>query len=324
MTSGMIEIRRGFSRHLYVLISFDAEHWRRIIGTGIFARPGLIAESVGSIDLSLSNYVDFLWRHLDWGMLTLSTAMFKVSYAYAGMVNANTVLNEVSNPIPTLKLEALVAPAALVTATSLYLLINIAYFCVIPLDDIKRSGEIIAAFFLRRCFGFGLGNVTLPLAIAISSAGNDRSFRSQRLTKTFQILDICGVDIDHFIHRTPCCTFLPPPVDGKEDVSFFYNTYAIVGVGMYVSLFAPWLPISFRGLLRDLQIISRSGLLELVWTVLIPRWKGYVLEEKIEILKDGTSISNWSSRKYDTYFLQCLSVGTCVGRFFPLISVKVD
>ncbi|EEH43869.2 uncharacterized protein PADG_00158 [Paracoccidioides brasiliensis Pb18] len=180
MTSGMIEIRRGFSRHLYVLISFDAEHWRRIIGTGIFARPGLIAESVGSIDLSLSNYVDFLWRHLDWGMLTLSNAMFKVSYAYAGMVNANTVLNEVSNPIPTLKLEALVAPAALVTATSLYLLINIAYFCVIPLDDIKRSGEIIAAFFLRRYFGFGLGNVTLPLAIAISSAGNDRSFRSQR------------------------------------------------------------------------------------------------------------------------------------------------
>lgn len=30
-----------------------------------------------------------------------------------------------------------------------------------------------------------------------------------------------------------------PPVDGKGDVSFFYATYAIVGVGMYVPIFIP-------------------------------------------------------------------------------------
>lgn len=28
-----------------------------------------------------------------------------------------------------------------------------------------------------------------------------------------------------------------PPADGKGDVSFFYATYAIVGIGMYVLIF---------------------------------------------------------------------------------------
>lgn len=28
-----------------------------------------------------------------------------------------------------------------------------------------------------------------------------------------------------------------------------------------------------------------------VWTILIPKWKGYALEEEEEILKDGTTIT---------------------------------
>jgi uncharacterized membrane protein YdbT with pleckstrin-like domain len=28
-----------------------------------------------------------------------------------------------------------------------------------------------------------------------------------------------------------------------------------------------------------------------VWTILLPRWKGYKLEEEEEILKDGTTIT---------------------------------
>ncbi|KAJ5189579.1 hypothetical protein N7472_008593 [Penicillium cf. griseofulvum] len=63
--------------------------------------------------------------------------------------------------------------------------------------------------------------------------------------------------------------FIPPP-NWKGDVDFFYATYALVGIGIFSVLF--------------------GVLYWYVWTVLIPRWGGYELEEEKEILADGTSI----------------------------------
>ncbi len=83
----------------------------------------------------------------NWGII--STAMFKVSYSYAGLSNVNNVLNEVKNAVKTLKSAA---NTALITSCILYLLVNIAYFLVVPIEDIKNSGELIAAlFFLNEC-----------------------------------------------------------------------------------------------------------------------------------------------------------------------------
>jgi len=109
-----------------------------------------------------------LWRDSNWGWGTLSTAVFKVSYSYAGLQNVNNVLNEVKDPVRTLKT---VAPAALLTACAMYLLVNFAYFVVVPLEEVKRSGEMIAALFFERVFG-DVGRIILPLAIAVSAAGN--------------------------------------------------------------------------------------------------------------------------------------------------------
>jgi amino acid transporter len=103
----------------------------------------------------------------NWGII--STAMFKVSYSYAGLSNVNNVLNEVKNPVKTLKSAA---TTALITSCILYLLVNIAYFLVVPIEDIKNSGELIAALFFERVFGANVGRVLLPLAIATSAAGN--------------------------------------------------------------------------------------------------------------------------------------------------------
>lgn len=110
-----------------------------------------------------------LWKDSNWGWGTLSTAVFKVSYSYAGLQNLNNVLNEVKNPVRTLKT---VAPASLLTACLLYLLVNVAYFSVVPLDEVKESGQLIAALFFERVFGESFGRTILPLAIAISAAGN--------------------------------------------------------------------------------------------------------------------------------------------------------
>jgi amino acid transporter len=112
---------------------------------------------------------DSLWEGTIWNWGTISTALFKVFYSYAGLENVNNVLNEVKNPVKTLKSAATVG---LVTACILYLLVNVAYFLVVPLDEITNSGELIAALFFERTFGPTVGRTILPLAVAVSAIGN--------------------------------------------------------------------------------------------------------------------------------------------------------
>lgn len=110
-----------------------------------------------------------LWQGSNWNWGVISTAFFKVWYSYNGLQKVNNVLNEVKNPVKTLRSAT---SAALLSACLLYLLINIAYFLVVPIDEIKDSGELIAALFFERVFGAQTGRVLLPLAVAVSAAGN--------------------------------------------------------------------------------------------------------------------------------------------------------
>jgi amino acid transporter len=112
---------------------------------------------------------DNLWEGSNWSWSLLSTSLFKVFYSYAGLNNVNNVLNEVQDPIRTVKS---VCPSALVTACGLYLLANISYFLVVPIEDIKNSGELVGALLFERVFGPHVGRTLFPLAIAISAAGN--------------------------------------------------------------------------------------------------------------------------------------------------------
>ncbi|KAH6643830.1 amino acid permease-domain-containing protein [Boeremia exigua] len=110
-----------------------------------------------------------VWKDTEWSWGTISTSLFKVFYSYAGLNNVSNVLNEVRNPVRTLKSVSI---TALVTACVLYSLVNIAYFIVIPLDEIKASKELIAALFFEKLFGPTIGKVILPLAVALSGVGN--------------------------------------------------------------------------------------------------------------------------------------------------------
>jgi amino acid transporter len=140
-----------------------------MIATGFFV---IVLRTEGTpsshkIDLGLA--AGGLWTGSEWSWSILSTAFFKISYSYAGLGNINNVLNEIKNPVRTLKS---VGPVALLTACIMYVLVNVAYFAVVPIEDIKESGELIAALFFERVFGPGFGNIFLPLAIAVSAAGN--------------------------------------------------------------------------------------------------------------------------------------------------------
>ncbi|CAM1503161.1 Fc.00g079370.m01.CDS01 [Cosmosporella sp. VM-42] len=112
---------------------------------------------------------DNLWEDSNWNWGIISTSLFKVFYSYAGLENANNVLNEVKDPVRTLRSVSL---AALITTCGMYFLVNVAYFLVIPLEEIKESGELIAALFFERLFGEMVGRTVLPLAVGISAAGN--------------------------------------------------------------------------------------------------------------------------------------------------------
>jgi amino acid transporter len=110
-----------------------------------------------------------LWEGSVWNWGIISTALFKVFYSYAGLHNVNNVLNEVKDPVRTLRSAASVA---LLTCCILYVLVNMGYFLVVPIEEIKTSGELIAGLFFHRLFGQRVGSVMLPLVVAISAAGN--------------------------------------------------------------------------------------------------------------------------------------------------------
>jgi amino acid transporter len=140
-----------------------------IIVTGFFAvllRSNI--NQIGDVQVSKTGWRE-LWMDSDWAWNSVSTAFFKIFYSYAGLSNVNNVLNEVKDPGRTIKI---VGPAALVTAWTMYLLINVAYLAVIPLESIKEGRELIAALFFERVFGPGFGGVFLPIAVALSAAGN--------------------------------------------------------------------------------------------------------------------------------------------------------
>ncbi|OBT82145.1 hypothetical protein VE02_09117 [Pseudogymnoascus sp. 03VT05] len=291
---------------------------------------------------------DDLWEGSNWSWGIISTAVFKISYSYAGLSNVNNVLNEVKDPARTLKS---VGPIALLTAFIFYLLVNIAYFAVIPLQEIKDSGELVAALFFDRLFGNRIGKTVLPLAIAVSAAGNVMvvTFAAARVNQEIArqgflpyasllsssrpfntplgglivhyipsilvitlpplgdvyafILDVEGYPGQFFALATtigllklrkshpdllrPFKAWLPvvwlrigvclaliaapfvPPKGGKGDVSFFYATYAIVGILIILFEVGYWY----------------------VYFVALPWWSGHRIEEETDVLEDGTSIT---------------------------------
>ncbi|EGX50893.1 hypothetical protein AOL_s00054g979 [Orbilia oligospora ATCC 24927] len=104
-----------------------------------------------------------------WGWGSMSTAVLKITYAYMGFASANDVMNEIKNPVRTLKTAT---TAALATVCLMYFFVNMAYFSVVDGEDIRNSGELIAGLFFERVFGYSVGRRVLSLAVAVSTAGN--------------------------------------------------------------------------------------------------------------------------------------------------------
>ncbi|TBU25667.1 high affinity methionine permease [Dichomitus squalens] len=79
-----------------------------------------------------------------------ATAMFKVLNAYNGWSNVNYVLNNVKDPIRTLKIAG---PLGLGISTILLLLANVAYFAAATKEEIINTGVTVASLFFHNVFG---------------------------------------------------------------------------------------------------------------------------------------------------------------------------
>ncbi|KAK0717163.1 amino acid permease-domain-containing protein [Lasiosphaeria miniovina] len=99
-----------------------------------------------------------------------ATALLKVIYCFRGYSTANQVLDDVQDPVRTLKIAA---PVALSIVSLAYLAITVAFFLVVDKNDFKSAGIVVAGVFFRNVFGPGApSHVILPLFIIISAAGN--------------------------------------------------------------------------------------------------------------------------------------------------------
>ncbi|KAL4889340.1 amino acid permease-domain-containing protein [Aspergillus ambiguus] len=98
-----------------------------------------------------------------------TNALVKVMFSFAGFENAFNVVNEVRNPVKTLKWSA---PTALLLTATLYILANIAYFSAGTKEEILNSEAVAASVFFEKVFGTSSASRALNFFICVSVFGN--------------------------------------------------------------------------------------------------------------------------------------------------------
>ncbi|KAI1177620.1 high-affinity methionine permease [Nemania sp. FL0916] len=99
----------------------------------------------------------------------LSVALVNIIFAYSGYANAFSLVNEIKNPIPTLKKNGAISVAIV---SVLYILCNIAYFAAVPKKSFAQSKAIAASVFFAAVFGEGRAQDALNALVLISAFGN--------------------------------------------------------------------------------------------------------------------------------------------------------
>lgn len=101
----------------------------------------------------------------------LANAMVKAAWSFVGWNNAFYMLAEVKgpNPVRTVRKASIIS---LALTAGLFLFINVAYVAAVPPEEIRNSGQLVAALFFRRVFGDTATVKLFPLLVALSCFGN--------------------------------------------------------------------------------------------------------------------------------------------------------
>ncbi|KAG5951228.1 hypothetical protein E4U53_003530 [Claviceps sorghi] len=100
----------------------------------------------------------------------LSSALVSIVFTYSGFSNAFNMVNEIKNPIPSLKRHGL---CSVVVVSVLYVLCNVAYFSAVDKSTFGQSKEIAAGVFFAGVFGpGGAAETALNVLVLLSAYGN--------------------------------------------------------------------------------------------------------------------------------------------------------
>ncbi|KAJ7673728.1 amino acid/polyamine transporter I [Mycena polygramma] len=281
----------------------------------------------------------------------IANALVKINFAFSGYTNSINLVNEIKNPIATVRSAS---SAALGLVSVLYVLANVAYFAAVPAETIKKSGTLVAGLFFTNVFGRHAGARIFPALVSLSAFGNlmavlqgqsrvIREIARQGIlpypefwvsTRPFGtplvpvllkwlltviviiappagdafafLVDLQSYPANVFSFATAVAVFILrrrrkmegfprheyhawnialvfsclvnvfllvmpwyPPPGGRDggDVSFWYATYCAVGLGILAIAFLYWV----------------------LWIVVIPKMRGYRLEEKTVVMPDGSA-----------------------------------
>ncbi|KAJ7182389.1 amino acid/polyamine transporter I [Mycena crocata] len=99
----------------------------------------------------------------------IANALVKINFAFSGYANSINVINEINNPLVTVRSAS---SAALGIVSVLYVLVNVAYFAAVPAATIKKSGTLVAGLFFTNVFGRHAGARIFPALVSLSAFGN--------------------------------------------------------------------------------------------------------------------------------------------------------
>ncbi|KAI4215640.1 MAG: hypothetical protein LQ351_002109 [Letrouitia transgressa] len=99
----------------------------------------------------------------------VTNALLKIIFSYKGYENAFNVVNEVKNPVRSIRNYGGIS---LLLVGLLYILANIAYFAAVPKAELEKAKVIAASLFFEKVFGSGRAVKGLNFLIALSAFGN--------------------------------------------------------------------------------------------------------------------------------------------------------
>ncbi|KAI2631347.1 amino acid transporter [Hypomontagnella submonticulosa] len=99
----------------------------------------------------------------------LAVALVNIVFTYSGYANAFNVVNEIKNPIQTLKRNGALS---ILVVGLLYMLCNIAYFSAVSREEFAKSKEIAASVFFVSVFGKGRAEQALNVLVLLSAFAN--------------------------------------------------------------------------------------------------------------------------------------------------------
>ncbi|ODV98300.1 hypothetical protein PACTADRAFT_782 [Pachysolen tannophilus NRRL Y-2460] len=139
-----------------------------LIAMGFIGIYVLFPKSITNLESNLKAK-EFFKIKTEVSVASITAAIFKASYSFAGWNGMHTLSGEIKNPVRTMKIAG---PISLLIVFICYLFLNLAYLIVIPTEELIGSAELAGSLLFQKIFGYAIGRRLLTLSVALCAGGN--------------------------------------------------------------------------------------------------------------------------------------------------------